>query len=91
MLLMNGFECLSMIKKDPKFRDLLVLIYSYSANPDQIEMTFQEGAYLYFQKSNNIIELRNMAKKCIQSLQGPGFLTKQKRIFGNSPIYGANF
>ncbi|WP_373523479.1 response regulator [Aquiflexum sp.] len=63
MPLMNGFECLALIKKDPKFKDLPVLIYSTSANPEQIEKTFQEGAYFYIQKPNNIAQLKTIVKK----------------------------
>jgi CheY-like chemotaxis protein len=66
MPLMNGFECLARIKKEPKYKDLLVLIYSTSANPDQIELTFQEGAYLYIQKPSSIIELKNIVKKVME-------------------------
>ncbi|WP_373494602.1 response regulator [Aquiflexum sp.] len=63
MPLMNGFECLELIKKDPKLKNVPVLIYSTSANPDQIERTFQDGAHLYIQKPSNITELKNIVKK----------------------------
>ncbi len=62
---MNGFECLEKIKADPKRRELPVLIYSTSANPDQIEQTYLQGALFYIQKPSNFYEIRDVMKKLL--------------------------
>jgi CheY-like chemotaxis protein len=80
MPIMNGFECLSLIKKEPKFKDLPVLIYSTSANPDQIEMTFQNGAYLYIQKPSNIVELKNIVKKVLDLSKDHSFRPNRREF-----------
>jgi CheY-like chemotaxis protein len=60
---MNGFECLEKIKANPKLRKLPILIYSTSANPDQIDRTFLQGALYYIQKPSNFNEIKQIMKK----------------------------
>lgn len=57
----NGFECLAEIKIS--FKDLPVVIYSTSANIDQIDYTYKLGANLYIQKPSSFIEIKNILKK----------------------------
>src|SRR5215203_94230 len=40
----TGFECLSEIKQNEKLKQLPVIIYSTSANPDVIESLYNNGA-----------------------------------------------
>src|SRR5690606_10195300 len=47
MPVMNGVECLQRIRSNKKCNDVPVIIYSTSANPDQIEKTYELGANMY--------------------------------------------
>lgn len=43
----NGFECLHEIRETVKFKDIPVVIFSTSSNPDIIERTYRAGANYY--------------------------------------------
>lgn len=46
----NGFECLQEIRKNPKLKDIPVVIYSTSSNNDIVNLTYKEGANYYICK-----------------------------------------
>lgn len=43
----NGFECLDEIKKTPKLKDIPVIIFSTTVQPEAINKTYQKGAHHY--------------------------------------------
>ena len=59
----NGRVCLDEIRSSERLKNLPVVIYSTSANPKDIEETFDKGANLYIQKPNSYQELTALTKK----------------------------
>jgi CheY-like chemotaxis protein len=49
----NGFECLAAIKENEKYRDIPVIIFSTTAQPDSVNITYAFGASCYFSKPNS--------------------------------------
>jgi CheY-like chemotaxis protein len=61
----NGFECLVAIKGNPLIKDIPILIYSTSANPEQIDFTHQNGASGYIQKPSSYFAIKKIASKIL--------------------------
>jgi CheY-like chemotaxis protein len=66
MPVMNGFECLKALRKNPAFRDLAVAIYSTSSSERDIEETFVNGANIYINKPNRFDELKNTLAQVVK-------------------------
>lgn len=60
---MNGIECLMKIRSNPKSAGLPVLIYSTSANPEQIDEAYKYGANYYLQKPCSYRDIQNLVSK----------------------------
>lgn len=60
---MNGIECLMKIRNNPKSAGLPVLIYSTSANPEQIDEAYNHGANYYLQKPCSYRDIQNLVSK----------------------------
>lgn len=58
----DGFECLDEIRRDPKLKDIPVVIYSTSSNNDIVNRTYQQGANYYICKPQSY----NLLKRTIQ-------------------------
>jgi len=61
---MNGWQCLSKLKANKRFKDIPVLMYSTSSYPHEIEKAFQLGALAFFTKPNHY----SLLKKNIQDV-----------------------
>ncbi|MEP7171070.1 MAG: response regulator [Bacteroidota bacterium] len=59
----NGFECLEELKNNEKLKNIPVLIYSTTANIEQVDHTYKKGANLYIQKPHSFDGIKNMLKK----------------------------
>jgi CheY-like chemotaxis protein len=53
----NGKECLATIKKDDRFADIPVIIYSTSSDKKEQEESIQLGAAYFLQKPNRFDDL----------------------------------
>jgi CheY-like chemotaxis protein len=53
----NGFECLTEIKQNEKLKDLPVVMFSTSKEPEKINILFKKGADVYIHKPGNFSEL----------------------------------
>lgn len=62
----NGFECLEELKMSDKWKDIPVLIYSTTANYEQVNLTYQKGANLYIQKPHTYDGIVEMLKKIFE-------------------------
>lgn len=62
---LNGFECLDEIKSKKHFGNVPVLIYSTSANPDQVKKTYNKGATLYMQKPTSFEGIKKLMNKVL--------------------------
>ncbi|MBB1193688.1 response regulator [Flavobacterium sp. SOK18b] len=61
----NGQECLLEIKKDEKFSDIAVAIYSTSSSEEDIELTFINGANIYIKKPNDFERLKKILSEVV--------------------------
>src|SRR5687767_14226069 len=62
---LNGFECLEEIKNKDKFGNVPVIIYSTTANPEQVKKTYNKGATLYMQKPSSYEGIKKLMNKII--------------------------
>jgi len=62
----NGFECLDEIKKNPKLKNIPVVVLSTSTNPTDIDRSYIMGANAFISKPNKLQDL----KKLIESVLG---------------------
>jgi CheY-like chemotaxis protein len=64
----SGKECLTLIRTNPQFKDVPVIIYSNAVNEEQAEKLYRGGAFEVLSKQWNIIALRQHLQR-IFSLQ----------------------
>lgn len=60
---MDGFQCLSTIRKSEKFKDLCVIMYSTSNNEADINKCYALGADGFVQKPYSFAELKTILEK----------------------------
>lgn len=56
----NGIECLYEIKKDSRFNDIAIAIFSTSSSEEHIEETFVQGANIYIKKPSDFTTLKKV-------------------------------
>ena len=61
----NGNECLAEIKRHEKYRNICVIIYSTSYNPEIAGHLRQQGASYYIRKPADFSELRDIIRKSL--------------------------
>jgi CheY-like chemotaxis protein len=61
----NGVECLLEIKKNEKFNDIAVAIYSTSSSEEHIEETFINGANIYIKKPSDFDTLKKILSEVV--------------------------
>ncbi len=61
----TGFECLSEIKQNEKLKQLPVIIYSTSANPEVMDMLYNNGAQHYICKPAYFKEIKSVINTAI--------------------------
>jgi CheY-like chemotaxis protein len=62
---LNGFECLDEIKNRKNFGNVPVIIYSTTANPEQVKKTYNKGATLYMQKPSSYEGIKVLMSKIL--------------------------
>lgn len=66
MPIMNGFECLTEIRKNPLLKELPIAIYSTSSSDKDIERTFLNGANIYIKKPSSFEDLKKSLTQVIK-------------------------
>lgn len=61
----TGLECLIELKKEARFKDIAIAIYSTSASEEDIENTFVNGANVYIKKPNDFKELKKILSEVV--------------------------
>lgn len=56
----NGYECLADIRRTDKFKDIPIVVFSTTDNPDVIAKTYSLGANLYLRKPTSFDILKKM-------------------------------
>jgi CheY-like chemotaxis protein len=77
----NGFECLTEIKSNDNLRDLPVVIYSTTNEPEIINLLFDKGAHFYIRKPTNFSKLKEMVHLAISSIISTGNKRPAKENF----------
>lgn len=65
MPIKNGMQCLKEIRRNSRFNDIAIAIYSTSSSENDIEETFIHGANIYLQKPNDFLDLREAVDKVL--------------------------
>jgi CheY-like chemotaxis protein len=65
MPLKNGFQCLEEIRSNGDWKDIRIIMYSTSAQPQQIEKAYKQGADLYLQKPTSYTEFKQAIENCL--------------------------
>ncbi len=60
MPILNGIDCLKEIKKNEKFNNIAIAIYSTSSSDEDIENTFVLGANIYIKKPSDFNTLKKV-------------------------------
>ena len=60
MPLLTGQACLKMIKQNPQWKDLPVIVYSTASRGDIIRECYNLGASLYIVKPDNTVRLKEI-------------------------------
>ena len=66
MPVMNGFDCLAYLKNQNKYKDIPIIIFTTSKNPNDINRTKQLGARWFMTKPDDFNILCNKLNKVIQ-------------------------
>jgi len=61
----NGIQCLEEIRKDQRFKELTIAIYSTSGAEKDIEETLIKGANVYIKKPNDYRSLKKIIEEAL--------------------------
>lgn len=62
----SGLECLSELKQNKKLKQIPVIIYSTSANPDVTDLLYAKGAQYYIRKPVDFENLKSIIYKALR-------------------------
>lgn len=68
MPVMNGWECLSLLKQDPQTRHIPVIIISTSSHQQEMEKALSLGALCYFVKPDHFNQLSRVLGVLVKGL-----------------------
>lgn len=69
MPVMNGWDCLKILKTDPEFRDIPVIMISTSSHQKDIETASALGAICYLVKPNSFKDLKQLLASLTAGLE----------------------
>ncbi len=59
---MNGWECLTELKKNEPYKDIPVIMYSTSSHQSEANIAMDLGALCFFTKPSDFVELKDILK-----------------------------
>lgn len=62
----SGLQCLEEIRRNKKFQNLSIAIYSTSSSENEIEKSFEGGANLYIKKPSEYVKLKKIISDVVQ-------------------------
>ena len=65
---LDGFQILDKIKKNPKIKDIYVIIISAKTDAQSIKIAINKGAFDYITKPINIQDLKNKVRAAMKDL-----------------------
>lgn len=66
MPIVNGIQCLTEIRNNPKLKNLFIAMYSTSSSEKDIEDSFNKGANIYINKPSCFKKLCEIVEKTLQ-------------------------
>lgn len=54
----NGFECLELIRKSRKWKDIPIIVFSTTGQEDMIKKVYENGANYFMRKPGSFIKLK---------------------------------
>ena len=70
MPVMDGWQCLKMLKTDPRHQHIPVIMISTSSHQREMDMAIDQGALCYFVKPYNFKDLKQMLQTITANLGG---------------------
>jgi len=67
MPIKNGLECLQYLRKNKRFKNIFVAIYSTSSSDKDMEAALLNGANIYIQKPSNFKTLTNIIDRTLKT------------------------
>lgn len=67
----SGLDCLHEIRKDKRFKNISVAIYSTSSSENEIAKTFAGGANLYIKKPTDYTKLKKIISEVVLNSANP--------------------
>ncbi len=77
----TGFECLSEIKQNENLKQLLVIVYSTSSNPEVMDLLYHKGAHYYIRKPADFVNLKSVIHKALSLTVQTKLLPPSKENF----------
>ena len=77
----NGFAALGEIKRNDKFLELPVIIFSTATNRAMIKQVFKDAAHYYIRKPANFWELKALIYKSLKLIEGNDIALPGKESF----------
>jgi len=89
MPVLSGWDCLKIIKKDLRFKEIPVIMISTSSHQNDMHTASELGAICYFVKPNSFTDLKNVLDEIISNL-GAGLKEAIINLQANSRHIFAN-
>lgn len=77
----TGFECLAEIKENDQLKQLPVIIYSTSSDPDILDLLYTQGAHYYIRKQADFTNLKTVIHKALSLTEQTKFAKPLKENF----------
>lgn len=77
---MNGWQCLSKLKANDRFKDIPVVMYSTSSYQHEIEKAFELGALAFFTKPNHYSLLKKNMKIILDAIEAGTLESLNKKV-----------
>lgn len=79
----NGFECLAEIRERPQLKDIPIVIFSTTAQPEAVKNVYENGANCFVCKPNTFQQLKRTIQHVLSINWGP----EQKPLSQEQFIY----
>lgn len=83
MPVMNGWQCLSLLKENEAFKNIPVIVYSTSSYPEDIEKAQRLGALCFFSKPSNFKDLKQSLRLVAHHISN----TSLASLLHSSPLF----
>lgn len=72
MPVLTGFQCLAQIWEDANLKNNIIIIFTTSSNPDDVERLYAMGANYFITKPTDYNEMEKLINKALALIQASG-------------------